>query len=363
MSADPIAWAISKSGLGPIEFALLVRLAQLTDPETGSAGQLSRQELGDLTGCSPRRAADAVGVLQFVGAIAIVHTTADPRRSSATTRNQYILKLDQAVTEFASVLAERTGCVAAGATRVALTNTARVATATSQVAPAAIASRRGSKALQSNPAIAVAQGANPVCLVCIYIKTTRQDSVNPADHEDVFAQLGVEVGLSRNQIEGELSAHDPRHLRSVLDYVITRHRAGAVRPGKAAPYFLSVLRSATPESLGIAKPALDIKPAVAVRTQQWLAADAEEAVERERARRGMRETEDAWNGLGAKHQEELRAQFMVHLAEDNRLIFDSLRRKNGCNEGLGYRLLLQWLINKTKVLRAITAIAEGAGDE
>lgn len=177
---------------------------------------------------------------------------------------------------------------------------------------------------------------------------------------NLVMQLQEEMCLGYGQVITLCEEHADEYLRSVRDYVKARYHAGKVQKGKLAAYFLTVAKKATPESLSIKPSTLDLPATAPARSEEEIAAEAAKSAQHEAVRRALREVDDAWKALDAPQRELLRAQFMAHLAEDNRIVYESLRRKQNSFDGLGHRLLLQWLVDNA---RLTTIAAAGGGDE
>jgi hypothetical protein len=183
-------------------------------------------------------------------------------------------------------------------------------------------------------------------VVVVSINTTT--TVNGGDREQLIRRLQAEMCLDAGQAQRVCLEYPETHLIAVIDYASERYRAGKVRTGKIAPYFLHTVKQASPESLGLKRSTLDTSPPAPAQTERQIAAEVAATAERDEARKAMREAEEAWNALDAARQETLRTEFMAHLAEDNHVVYDALRREKNLTRGSGYRLFLVWFLSRLK---------------
>lgn len=163
---------------------------------------------------------------------------------------------------------------------------------------------------------------------------------------DLAMRIQVEIGLGYGQVLKLFEEHPDEHLRAALQYTNERDREGKIKKGKRAGYFLTVVRKAEPGSLVVQQSALDL-PLPAPSDEELAAAAVAEAA-KEARRRAISAVECEWQARSPEEQEVLRVQFMGFLAEDNRTVYDSLRRnKSALQPGSpGYRMLMNWLADR-----------------
>ena len=136
-----------------------------------------------------------------------------------------------------------------------------------------------------------------------------------------------------------------------------------IQNGKLAAYFLTVVRTATSESLQATPSTLGLPTPLPVRSEKEIAADAAKAAEHEASRLNLRKIHDAWSALESPTQETIRDRFMAEIAEGNPIVYGSLRRSGKLADQIRHRMLMEWLIDDAQLGSGTTAIAAGRGDE
>ena len=180
------------------------------------------------------------------------------------------------------------------------------------------------------------------------------------DHDVLRRRLHTEATLSSNQVEVLFADHDSVHLLVLLDYVVDRYRANKVQRGKIAPYFLSTLISASPESLGLVQSSLDHPTVSRLPKTEVSSIGAIVSVERNRKRQMICDAEVHFRSLGKSEQESLRSEFMTSMADElSPVIFNALKQsKDGLAGGMGRGLFLDWLMSKKWAAVALAEIAD-----
>lgn len=166
---------------------------------------------------------------------------------------------------------------------------------------------------------------------------------------DLAMRIQSDIGLTYAQVVKLFEEYEDSHLMEVFNYVRERYTQGKVQKGKIAGYFMTTLKRATPGSLAPRQSALDLPPTPPERTKEELAAEAAAAAEKEARKKLLAAVEVEWQEKPADEQKALLDAFMAYLAEENRIVYDSLRRKRDLSPGtLGHRFLLQWLVDRSQ---------------
>lgn len=182
----------------------------------------------------------------------------------------------------------------------------------------------------------------------------QQSTAHTFQVRELVTRLHVEMGLSYMQAAAMCEQYSKDHLRDAVDHVSARNKTGLIR--NPAGYLLTVLRDAPPGSLS-SEPMRLVAPS-AKKAEQQIAKDVAGAGERIAARQETRRAEDEWNVLDTSDKDALWVQFMAHLAVDNHIVFDSLRRTKDPRGGVGHRLLMDWW---TACCRETTRLRIAAG--
>lgn len=177
--------------------------------------------------------------------------------------------------------------------------------------------------------------------------------VNPLQGRDADLAMRIqsEIGLVYAQVLKLFEEHSDKHLLAALEYAKDRYAQGRVQKGKLAGYFLTVVRKAAPDSLAMPQAGLTLPPPKPVSEEERAATAAAEA-KKEARKRQLDAAEAAWQAMPAEEQESLRRGFLESLlADDNRIVYDSLRRSKDLTPGtMGYRMLMSWLVDKAGIL-------------
>ena len=167
---------------------------------------------------------------------------------------------------------------------------------------------------------------------------------------DLVMRVQSEIGLGYGQVIKLFEEYPDSYLLAVLDYVKDRYTRGKLQKGKIAGYFLTVVKKATPDSLSQQQSSLDLPAAPPVMSPEEAAAAAAAEQEKEARRQRLEAAGAAWLAKSPEEQERLLSAFMAHLAESNRVVYDSLRRNKNLTPGtMGYRFLLNWLVDGAAV--------------
>lgn len=167
---------------------------------------------------------------------------------------------------------------------------------------------------------------------------------------ELVMRVQSEIGLGYGQVMKLFEEYPDSHILAVLEYVKDRYTNGKVQKGKIAGYFLTVVKKATPDSLTLPQSSLDLPPAQPMVSPEEAAAAAAEAEQKAARKKRLDEAEASWLAKTAEDQERLLTDFMAHLSESNRIIYDSLRRNKNVEQGtMGYRFLLNWLVDGNEV--------------
>lgn len=167
---------------------------------------------------------------------------------------------------------------------------------------------------------------------------------------EVTRRLQDEAGLGYEQVVQLCAAHTDARLRLALDYVAGKVRAGKVQKAKFAPYFLTTVKSATDESLGATQPGLALAVPAATEVNQRVDEEAMQAkAKREASQRRMEQAAAALDALDEAERDRLVQAFMAFQADDNPVVYSTLRRR-GVATGMGRLLLLQHLLDRGQLV-------------
>ncbi|WP_440986220.1 RepB family plasmid replication initiator protein (plasmid) [Xanthomonas sontii] len=169
------------------------------------------------------------------------------------------------------------------------------------------------------------------------------DPFNGRDTE-LVTRLQEQMTLSYGSVVKLFEQHTDDHLRAVLEYVISRYREGKIQKNKLAPYYLTTAAKATPESLSLKQTTLTLEltntdPAkAAAEAAEDERKKAEEAQRKQQIQTRIQDAEEHLRSLSEEDLKLLEDAFRKQLAQENKLIYDSLRRQNF--EGALYQKLL-----------------------